>query len=338
MPAGKTGTIDDRLRCAERVAQGLVSPGCLSELHGELREQGAATEVPACSGDLVAQDFGVGEVLQEGDDIGERFMEGVDIRVGGFGEVDMHPVQNGVGHFMSDDVVGETGKDHATGIGVSGVGVFGGEVAKEDRPFLRRVVGVPGAEGMRVEAETLDKLIAQIADLFPGFYPGSFLSEPGILAGRIPGAQGRPEEGATQGIFKVPDRLHGDGIDHLLMELRVAFGAGKTIAGEEVGMVQVDREIGAIGGGVDIHDFEVFAHGSGLQILFKEKRNRDFVERDRFHPGGEAGIKGEDPEASFIRWGDRVLVGGGGWHREGGIRGRRGNRYLFVAFRLQLFE
>ena len=49
------------------------------------------------------------EDREQGDDVGERFVEGGLIREPGFGETRPEAVQHGVGRFVRDHVVGEAG-------------------------------------------------------------------------------------------------------------------------------------------------------------------------------------------------------------------------------------
>jgi len=47
----------------------------------------------------------------------------------------------------------------------------------------------------------------------------------------------------VEGAFENGDGAHGSGINHLLVELRVAIGGRQPVAGQDMGIIQVDRWI-----------------------------------------------------------------------------------------------
>ena len=62
---------------------------------------------------------------------------------------------------------------------------------------------------------------------------------------------------APERAFESVDGRHDHGVDHLLVELRVAFGRRKTVLGEDVGVVEVDGSVKAAAGRIEVHDFDV---------------------------------------------------------------------------------
>src|SRR4051794_37371760 len=63
------------------VPQGLPPAGRLAELLSELAEEVLAGQVATGASDLVAEHAGVGEVLEQGDDVSEYLVKREDIRV-----------------------------------------------------------------------------------------------------------------------------------------------------------------------------------------------------------------------------------------------------------------
>ena len=95
------------------------------------------------------------EVLEDGDDVGERLVEGDHVRIARVEHAAMHAVEDRVRHLVRDDVVREAGEDDAAGKLVARVGRRGVEVAEQQRRLRRRVVGVLLAQGVRIDAQPL---------------------------------------------------------------------------------------------------------------------------------------------------------------------------------------
>ncbi len=55
------------------------------------------------------------EVLEQRDDVGERLVEGEDVRIGGLAEASVQAVEQGVRRLVRDDVVRDGGEDDAAG-------------------------------------------------------------------------------------------------------------------------------------------------------------------------------------------------------------------------------
>jgi hypothetical protein len=71
----------------------------------------------------------------------------------------------------------------------------------------------------------------------------------------------RPEDKTAQPALEYLDGLHGHGINHLLVELRVSVGRGMSVLNEKVGIVQIHWLIEAITPRVIIDDLEVLTDG-----------------------------------------------------------------------------
>ena len=102
-----------RFDLADIIAQGAITAGCLAKLDRELSEQVLLLEITARGRDLVAQRLGKREVLKQRDDIGERLVEGKDIRIGRFAESAVDAVQQGVRGLVGDDIVRNRREDDA---------------------------------------------------------------------------------------------------------------------------------------------------------------------------------------------------------------------------------
>jgi hypothetical protein len=84
------------------------------------------------------------------------------------------------------------------------------------------------------------------------------------------------------------------------MELRIERRGGKAVLGEEVGIVQIDGLVIGLTGGIDIDDFDVFAHGSRFQRLPGHGVDA-LIDEGRFEFGGEAGVERISAEPAVRR-------------------------------------
>ena len=126
--------------------------------------------------------------------------------------------------------------------------VGGGKITEEQRLLFPAVERIRLADSMRVDAQALDVMALDLSDAI-------------LLILHQPR---RPQSDAAEGLLKVVDGLHGDGVDHLLMKARVRFGGREAGLGERGGMVEIDRRVGASGGRIDVDDLEVFADWTWL--------------------------------------------------------------------------
>ena len=61
------------------------------------------------------------------------------------------------------------------------------------------------------------------------------------------------------------NRCHCDGVHHLLMELRIAFGRSQAVLCKEIRVVQINGRVEHLARGIVIYDFDVLADRSGLE-------------------------------------------------------------------------
>src|SRR5262249_53541045 len=149
----------------------------------ELGEQVLATKVAAGPGDLVAQGFGHGEMLEERDDVSESLVEGENVSVGRFAEAAVESIGQCGGSVGGAGIMGQATEDDLPGEVIASILFGGAEVTEQEGFFIRAVERVGLAQGVRVDAQPLDKLFLQaVLDLEE---------------------TRRPEGSATQGAFKV---------------------------------------------------------------------------------------------------------------------------------------
>ncbi len=180
-----------------------TSTGSSAELLCELAQEVLAVEVATGAADLALEDGRVGEMLEEGHDVGKGLVEGMHVRVGRLAKARMNAVEKGVGRLVGDDVVGKAGEHDRPG---SAALVLRGdrEITKQERLLGRRVLGVALTERVGVDAQPAHELI--------GVGPVVF-GHPAV----------RPQRFAAQCPFEMLNRRHRDGVDHLLVELRIRF-------------------------------------------------------------------------------------------------------------------
>ena len=66
---------------------------------------GLAFKIAAAARDLVLEDLGHGEMLHQGDDIGETFVEGENVEVRRLAKAVVHSVENGMYGLVRDNIV-----------------------------------------------------------------------------------------------------------------------------------------------------------------------------------------------------------------------------------------
>ncbi len=102
-----------RIDAADGVAQRSAAADRLAELVRELAQQVLARQVAARLGDLVAQGLRLREVLEQGDDVGERLVERQHVGVARLREVAVQAVEQRVRGLVRDDVVRQAGEHQA---------------------------------------------------------------------------------------------------------------------------------------------------------------------------------------------------------------------------------
>ena len=94
-------------------------------------------------------------MLEERDQVGEGFMPGEHVRVGGHGEMPAEPVHERVGDLVGDDVRRQAGEDHLPRQIGAWILQVGAVVAEQHRLARRVEVGVAALERVRNEAQLL---------------------------------------------------------------------------------------------------------------------------------------------------------------------------------------
>ena len=262
---------------AQGVAQRRAAAGGPAELLRELREQALGVQVAARPADLALQHRRVREVLEERHDVGERLVECVDVRVARLVESRVDAVEEGVRHLVRDDVVRQAGEDERPRDVMDVLG-RDGEISEQQRLLLRAVVGVPVPQRVWVDAQSPHEL-------------------PSVLAVGGPEPPVRPERHAPERPLEVPNRGHGDRVDHLLVELRIGLRRQQAVLREQVWVVEVHRSVDHVAGGIAVHDLDVLADRPGLKRLPGYLRG-DLVDRRRFQLGRQARIEGEDAQTT----------------------------------------
>ena len=130
-----------RVDVPDCVSERAIASDGPSELLGQLGEQAASCEFAAGSCNLLLDDLRMREVLEQCHDVGERLVKREDVGIGGFHEMRMHAVEESMGHFMGDHVVGKTREHHAVPQHAWVVGVRR-EVSEQQRLAVRAVIGV----------------------------------------------------------------------------------------------------------------------------------------------------------------------------------------------------
>ena len=205
-------------------------------------------EVAARPGDLEADQFVHGEMLEQRDDVGERLVKGQHVRVRGFLEAPMQAVEQRMRHLMGDDVAGQAGEHHRARPALHRLVRRWMEIAEQQRLLFRAVIGVVGAQRVRIDA--------QLPHLSLRALPSSAIRRRGAHSAWRPSA-----------FSKLADRRHRDCVDHLLMELRIAFRRRPAVLGEQLLVVEIDRVVDTVRGRVDVDHFQIFADRPWLQLL-----------------------------------------------------------------------
>jgi hypothetical protein len=186
-------------------------------------------------------------VLEEGDDVGERFVEGEHIRVARFGEIGVQPVQERVRGLVRDDVVREAGKDQAARQVRPGVLGDRWKIAEEQGLLLGAVVGVGLPQCVRVDAKLAHELV--------------YDTHAWLVGSR------RPQRAPAQRPLEVLDGRHGHRVNHLLVKLRRALRQWQSVLCQHERRVEVHRLVEAVAGRVVVDDLEVLALRSRFKLF-----------------------------------------------------------------------
>ena len=94
-----------------------------------------------------------GEVLKQRDDVGKRFVKRRRIDTGRLREFRSHAVENGMRHFMRDDVVGQAGEDGLTRKAAAGIRSGSRKIPEQDGPEARVIERVRLLERVREDPQ-----------------------------------------------------------------------------------------------------------------------------------------------------------------------------------------
>ena len=120
------------------------------------------------------------------------------------------------------------------------------EVAEEQRYFPRTVISV----GLSQSVRTHNQLTYELA----------------VVELVIRVVFRTPDNRSTQRPFKVLDRFHRYGVNHLLMKSRIAFGRRAAVLREQSFGVEIDRFIGDTRG-IGVINFQILANRALLEFL-----------------------------------------------------------------------
>jgi hypothetical protein len=229
----------------DRGAERLPRPGRVAELLGQLHERVGRLKAGVRLLDRPGQDLGEGEVLEDGDDVGESLVKAEDVAVRGLEVARPQAVDERVRHLVGDDVVREAAEDGLPREVRARLLLVGPKVAEEDREEVGVVEGVRAAEGVGQEAQGRPSLEAEPA----------------------------PERGV-----EVLEDLRRHGVNHLLVEAGVRLDRVEPPLHQESRVVEVDRLVVAAAPAVVVDDLEPLAAGPGPERLVPEG-DRDPVSR-----------------------------------------------------------
>src|SRR5712664_576595 len=159
------------------------------------------------SGDLIAQNALVREMLEHRNKIGEAFMERMNVRIAWLVETGMNAVEQRVRCLVSDDVVRQARKYSGPWFFVFRLGHHR-EITKQQGPLERAVIGILIAQGMRIYTQSANEFA-------PPLFGRTILRS-------LP--SGHPQGDPAERALKMADGGHRNRVNHLLVELRIALG------------------------------------------------------------------------------------------------------------------
>ena len=110
------------------------------------------------------------------------------------------------------------------------------------------------------------------------------------LTGRLFFVAQHPKNPPAQRLLEIAYRRHRNGVNKLLVELRVSFVGWETICTHEQAVIQIYRVIKRLARRVVIDHGHVLSHGAGLE-RFPRHAERDFVYPCRLELLRQAWIK-----------------------------------------------
>src|SRR6266436_5478016 len=102
-------------------------------------------------------------MLKKRDDVGESFMEGEYVRIGGLTESSVQTIKQRVCRLMGHDIVGRRRENDSSGQRRSRFRAGSGEIAEQEGLTLRAVVRILGAQGVRIDSKPLHVLVMPFA-------------------------------------------------------------------------------------------------------------------------------------------------------------------------------
>ncbi len=106
------------------------------------------------------------------------------------------------------------------------------------------------------------------------------------------------------------------------MKLRVAFGRRQSVLGDQLNLVEVDRDVEAAARRIDVHHFDIFAARPGRQRGFPGDVVDDAVDADEFQFRRQLRIERVAAQTAPSRpraddratWGDRFELSSAATH------------------------
>ena len=194
---------------------------------------------------------------------------------------------------MSDDITRQAGKDRRARRGDVALLTLGGEIAEQQGLLVRAVIGIVGAQRVRIDAQAryFIRLRRHVA----------------AASGNL-GIVRSPQRATAKRTLEMPDRGHCDGINHLLVELRIAFRWRQAVLCQQDLVVEVDGIVDTVGRRIDIDDLEIFTHRTGQQPIRSRRPvvprhgKSSLKHRDRIEPFGHRRIERVDAQSPLRRW------------------------------------
>ena len=158
----------------------------------------------------------------------------------------MQAVEQRVRHLVRDDVAGQAGEHHRSRRRRVAFACIRRESSRTAAPSCRGCNRHcwSAARADRCAAAALRNLARLVA-------PGAPVR--------------RPQRAAAERLLEMADGRHRDGVDHLLVKLRIAFGRRPAVLRQQDLVVQVDRLVDLVRRRIDVDDLEILADRPGLQ-------------------------------------------------------------------------
>jgi hypothetical protein len=220
---------------------------------GNIRGQLPAVNDTTRPLDGVEQGIFETEVLQKSDNVREALMEGRRVRTSGIAKVTSNTIQDRVGGFMDDDVVGETGENQLTRQIWADVKIRSLKVTKKKGTPMRIVKSVGFLHGVREDRE---QAVQRVTSYARGIRP--------------------PMNLPTKSPFKSADGVADDRVDHLLVKSGIGFGRRQTVLSKDGAGIQIHAFVVATVRAVVV-DNSYFASNRPLFEFFKGNKDSKII-------------------------------------------------------------